>query len=769
MATGFSSSNTSVCTKRALIIGNNKYRKNSPLRYCINDAEDLADKLRRIGFEITIETNLTYEEMDRVVETFKEEINPNDLVLFFYAGHGCQWNERNFLMPIDDDRITTDTDLEDRAINVQDTLEKIMSRHPSAAIFLLDCCRNSFIGESSNANGLSPMQAVADSFISFACDANKVAVDESRNGRHSLFTSHLLRHIDQPYLTIDDIMCEVCDGAMKETNDDQCPFRVSSLQGKVYLNQQFTAGQSILFIHVNINTKWKQHGITVAGGNEHDYDSSQLFAMQGIYVDDDRQTIYIAGFANNSIIEWKYGAQNGEVVVGGNGCGNRNDQLSFPTDVIVDKKNDSLIICDLGNRRVVEWSRRNGTNGETIISDIDCGGLTMDKNGDLYISDCEKNEVRRWKQREREGTVVAGGNGQGDDLNQLHNPSYIFVDEDHSVYVSDTNNYRVMKWMKGAREGIVVAGGNGQGNSLAQLYHPEGVLVDHLGNVYVGDDANQRIMCWCEGSCEGSIVVGGKGEGEQPNQFRGPTDLSFDVEGNLYVVDQGNKRIQKFDIDSKFNLYDDRSKVASHINDDHMSMQCREKPLLFKEQNQLTNNLNIGEANNTMVLVEQSSTYKRQYNNRPTIYIIDLELPPIDWDLYMVRMEKYNMNSHLANVIRDLNRTIPLYILVSMPSSDVLHYYYLQTSSNAHANIDLNVNDRISSINSIDQFVSKLYEDLGQYYRDQAEIAETALFDDQDRDPDAAKQLLTKSIKCFEILALYVEKTLKHYKNLANT
>ena len=93
--------------------------------------------------------------------------------------------------------------------------------------------------------------------------------------------------------------------------------------------------------------------------------------LQGIYVDDDHQTIYIADWWNHRIVEWKYGAKNGQVVAGGNGKGNRIDQLNHPTDVIVDKKNDSLIICDRGNRRVVRWSRQNGKNGETIISDIE--------------------------------------------------------------------------------------------------------------------------------------------------------------------------------------------------------------------------------------------------------------------------------------------------------------------------------------------------------------------------------------------------------------
>ncbi|CAF1065659.1 unnamed protein product [Adineta steineri] len=314
-----------------------------------------------------------------------------------------------------------------------------------------------------------------------------------------------------------------------------------------YIDQlEDMGGQSIFF---NPIIKWEQYGVTIAGGNGPGNQFNQLSYPQGIYVDDDHQTIYIADHDNDRVVEWKYGAKNGQVVAGGNGKGNRSDQLLEPTDVVVDKKNDSLIICDYGNRRVVRWSRQDGRNGETIISDIECRGLTMDKNGDLYISDVNKNEVRRWKQGEREGTIVAGGNTYGNHLNQLRYPTYIFVDGDHSVYVSDYYNHRVMKWMKGAKKGIVVAGGNGHGNSLTQLSNPQGVTVDHLGNVCVADLDSHRIMRWCKGSCEGSIVVGGNEKGEQPNQFSCPSGLAFDIQGNLYVVDGGNHRIQKFEID----------------------------------------------------------------------------------------------------------------------------------------------------------------------------------------------------------------------------
>ena len=82
------------------------------------------------------------------------------------------------------------------------------------------------------------------------------------------------------------------------------------------------------------------------------------------------------------------------------------------------------------------------------------------------MSDWKKNEVRRWKIGETNGTMVAGGNGQGNHLDQLNCPAYIFVDNHYSIYISDFDNNRVMKWMKGAKEGIIVAGGNGQGNQL---------------------------------------------------------------------------------------------------------------------------------------------------------------------------------------------------------------------------------------------------------------------------------------------------------------
>ncbi|CAF1452933.1 unnamed protein product [Adineta steineri] len=292
--------------------------------------------------------------------------------------------------------------------------------------------------------------------------------------------------------------------------------------------------------------KFQQFGITVAGRNGNGHKLNQLYNPEGIFIDNDK-SIYIADFFNHRIVKWKLNSNTGQVIAGGNGKGSENNQLDCPTNIIYDKRKDSFIISDWENKRVIRHFDQNQTNPQIIISHTNCFGLTMDKNGFIYVSDRGNHEVRRWKQGDKKGELVAGGNGEGNHLNQLDHPTYIFIDEDYSLYISDERNHRVMKWKKDAKEGIIVAGGNGQGNSLRQLSCPEGVIVDHLGQIYVADSGNDRIMRWCEGDEEGEIVVGGNGWGNQSNQLRCPTGLLFDNEENLYVVDSQNHRVQKYE------------------------------------------------------------------------------------------------------------------------------------------------------------------------------------------------------------------------------
>ncbi|CAF1606674.1 unnamed protein product, partial [Rotaria magnacalcarata] len=302
--------------------------------------------------------------------------------------------------------------------------------------------------------------------------------------------------------------------------------------------------------NIPANAKWAQNGMTIAGGNGRGGATNQFHWPQGLFVDDNR-TVVIADYGNDRIMQWKNGdTTNGQVVAGGHGEGSGLNQLDRPTDVLIDKETDSLIICDWRNQRVVRWSRRIGTTqGEILIDNIYCFGLAMDEQRYLYVADYVKHEVRRYRFGENVGTLVAGGNGQGGGLNQLYTPTYLFVDRQHNVYVSDNNNHRVMKWKKGAKEGIVVAGGQGAGSALTQLWGPQGLFVDTLGTLYVADDGNHRVLRWTQGANQGTVIAGGNGYGAGANQFAHPFGLFFDQHGNLYVVDADNNRVQRFSIE----------------------------------------------------------------------------------------------------------------------------------------------------------------------------------------------------------------------------
>ncbi|CAF5086179.1 unnamed protein product, partial [Rotaria magnacalcarata] len=209
--------------------------------------------------------------------------------------------------------------------------------------------------------------------------------------------------------------------------------------------------------NISANANWAQNGVTVAGGSGAGGANNQLNQPYGLVVNDD-QTLVIVDHMNHRIMQWKNGnTTNGQVVAGDNGAGNGLNQLNYPTDVLIDKETDSLIICDWGNGRVVRWSRRSGTTqGELLIDSLQCSGLAMGEQRYLYVSDWYTNEVRQYQGCDKigilvaggatQGTVIAGGNGQGAGANQFNYPFGLGFDQHGNLYVTDYGNHRVQRF-----------------------------------------------------------------------------------------------------------------------------------------------------------------------------------------------------------------------------------------------------------------------------------------------------------------------------------
>ena len=286
---------------------------------------------------------------------------------------------------------------------------------------------------------------------------------------------------------------------------------------------------------------WNPNGITIAAGNGQGNKTNQLSRPIGFYIDD--KTIYIADSGNNRIVQWEFNATYGKIITESTG----RNQLSNPTDVVLDKKNQSIIICDDGNRRIIRWSIENSDQQEIIISNRNCFSLVIDNQRYLYVSNPIKNEIRKWNLEDsnNDGIIVAGGFGEGTNENHFNYPTFFFLDQHFSLYITDRNNNRAMKWFKNATKGILIAENIGQ-NKVINSHDPTGVILDRFHQIFIADRFTNRIVRWHENRDRRPVIIVGYGNGADMHCLNRPHDVSFDTDDNLYVVDTDNHRIQKY-------------------------------------------------------------------------------------------------------------------------------------------------------------------------------------------------------------------------------
>jgi len=86
----------------------------------------------------------------------------------------------------------------------------------------------------------------------------------------------------------------------------------------------------------------------------------------------------------------------------------------------------------------------------------------------------------------------------------LSSPQGVIVDQLGQLYVADECNDRVMRWCKGAKEGTIVVGGNGKGQQPNQVNRPSSLSFDRQGNLHVADCYNSRIQKFAVEQNEGN-------------------------------------------------------------------------------------------------------------------------------------------------------------------------------------------------------------------------------------------------------------------------
>ncbi|CAF3972958.1 unnamed protein product [Adineta steineri] len=225
--------------KIALVIGINYYPDDYSLKYCTNDATDLAFTLQNIGFKISLGLDCDLIKFQNKIDTFIDTIEPDDLVLFYFAGHGKQNDDENYLLPSVYDYSGRKHDyMVNNGINVQHIMNKIKEKKCRTTIYLFDCFRSKIgAGSSNSKQGLSSVNAPAETFIVFACAPGTILLDETKNNNNGCFIENLLKHIATSDKDIEELMMNVAGDVNRQTKGIQIPYQRSSLTGKVYLKK----------------------------------------------------------------------------------------------------------------------------------------------------------------------------------------------------------------------------------------------------------------------------------------------------------------------------------------------------------------------------------------------------------------------------------------------------------------------------------------------------------------------------------------------------
>ena len=224
----------------ALVIGNASYAHAPGLANPLNDAKDVGAALDRLGFSVTRLENADRASLWRGLQEFALAASASEIAVVFYAGHGIEVDQRNFLVPVDA-RLASDQDVEFEAVPLE-LVSRAVERASGLRLVILDACReNPFAVQMQRAGatrsigrGLARVEPSGETLVAYAAKEGTVASDGA--GRNSPYSEALLGHLEEPGLEVGLMFRKVRDAVVGMTGGRQEPFVYGSLSSRgVYL------------------------------------------------------------------------------------------------------------------------------------------------------------------------------------------------------------------------------------------------------------------------------------------------------------------------------------------------------------------------------------------------------------------------------------------------------------------------------------------------------------------------------------------------------
>src|SRR5204862_1703307 len=135
--------------------------------------------------------------------------------VLYYAGHGLQLRDRNYLIPVDAE-IRSEDEIPIAGIDLGFILGRMSTARSRINIVILDACRNNPFSASKSGNkaqGLAQMDAPVGTLLAYATAPGKLAADSGGgSGANSLYAVNLAKHLLTPGLPVEHVFKRVREG-----------------------------------------------------------------------------------------------------------------------------------------------------------------------------------------------------------------------------------------------------------------------------------------------------------------------------------------------------------------------------------------------------------------------------------------------------------------------------------------------------------------------------------------------------------------------------
>jgi tetratricopeptide (TPR) repeat protein len=216
-------------SKVALVIGNAKYPDNDTvMNEVTNDTQDVADELKRDGFDVERGLNLSGDTMRQALDRFYARIQQGGVALIFFGGFGIQSARQTYLLPVDA-QIWAEPDVVHDGFNLETILGEMNTRGASVKIAIIDAARrNPFERRFRRYSaGLAPAVTPNNTLAIYSTALGSVI--SSAKSDHSVFVTELLREIRAPGTTAEQAFRNTQAGVVAATRGEQVPWLSSSM------------------------------------------------------------------------------------------------------------------------------------------------------------------------------------------------------------------------------------------------------------------------------------------------------------------------------------------------------------------------------------------------------------------------------------------------------------------------------------------------------------------------------------------------------------